>query len=103
MYVVGKDIRTNTVTLGPEERLYTRRVIAGDVNLIAFDKLEKPVNVRAKVRGGQTEEAATVHPLEGGKVLVEFDRPQRAVTPGQAVVFYDGNIVLGGGTINSTE
>ena len=57
----------------------------------------------AKLRYHQSESECIIHPLGDGKVLLEFDKPQRAVTPGQAAVFYDGEYVLGGGTIANSE
>ncbi|HHW45471.1 MAG TPA: tRNA 2-thiouridine(34) synthase MnmA [Clostridiales bacterium] len=99
MFVVDIIPETNTVVLGEEADLYSSRLIAEDVNFIPFDKLTSPLKVTAKVRYSQREEAATIHPMEDGKVLAEFERPLRAITPGQAVVFYDGEYVVGGGTI----
>jgi len=98
-YVVDKDIETNTVVLGTEKDLYTEGLIATDVNWISISALDSPMNVTAKTRYSQTEAPAVISPLEGGRVLLRFEVPQRAVTPGQAVVFYDGDTVVGGGTI----
>ena len=70
-----------------------------NVNFISIEKLTEPMRVRAKVRYKQKETDATITPLENGNVSVVFDEPQRAIAPGQAVVFYDGDIVVGGGTI----
>ncbi len=99
LYVLGKDMERNTVTLGPESALYSPALLAGDVNWIAFDRLTGPLRCTAQTRYHQPDRPVTVTPLEGGNVRVDFDTPQRAVTPGQAVVFYDGDTVLGGGTI----
>jgi tRNA-specific 2-thiouridylase len=96
---VGKDVLSNTVTLGDEKDLYTSRLTAEDVNLIPFDTLEKPIRITAKTRYSQNEQPATLSYGGNGQYIVEFDSPQRAVTSGQAVVFYDGDIVVGGGTI----
>lgn len=101
LYVLDKDTRSNTVMLGEDERLYKNRIIAADINLIAVDELLSPCRVQAKIRYGQSEENAVVHPLGEGEVLIEFENPQRAPAPGQAVVFYDGDIVIGGGTIKT--
>jgi tRNA-specific 2-thiouridylase len=89
----------NTVTLGDESDLYSPRLLARDVNFVSIKKLEAPRRVGAKIRYSQTTAEAEISPAENDCVLVSFDRPQRAVTAGQAVVFYDGDIVVGGGTI----
>ncbi len=98
-YVVRKDVGTNTVTLGDESDLYTKSLIADDFNLISVAELTEPMRVTAKTRYSQKEQPATVSYLGNGKYMVEFDEPQRAVTSGQAVVLYDGDTVVGGGTI----
>jgi len=98
-YVVKKDAVKNTVTLGDEEDLYTLSLTAENVNLISVDKIEHPMRITAKTRYSQTEQPATLSYIDNDEYLVEFDNPQRAVTSGQAVVFYDGDIVVGGGTI----
>lgn len=98
-YVVKKDAESNTVTLGDEKDLYTDSLTAYNVNLISVERLDAPMRVTAKTRYSQTEVPALVTDIGGGEYRVEFDSPQRAVTSGQAVVFYDGDIVVGGGTI----
>jgi tRNA-specific 2-thiouridylase len=87
------------VTLGDEADLYTRSLIAEDFNLISVPELTAPMRVTAKTRYSQTDRPAVVSALGDGRYMVEFDEPQRAVTSGQAVVLYDGDIVVGGGTI----
>ena len=99
VYVCGKSMENNTVTVGPEEALFSRELIAGDMNWIAFEKLEQPMRFRGKTRYRQQEQWATVYPMEHGQVRVEFDAPQRAITTGQALVLYDEDVVVGGGTI----
>ena len=101
VYVCGKDMEANTVSVGPESSLYRKTLIADDVNWIAIPELTAPLRCKAKTRYRQQEEWATVTPLADGKIQVTFDEPQRAVTPGQAVVFYaaDGDGVVGGGII----
>ncbi|MEG0692029.1 MAG: tRNA 2-thiouridine(34) synthase MnmA [Oscillospiraceae bacterium] len=98
-YVVDKDKENNTVTLGKSEELYKKSLMARDINLISIASLTEPMRVTAKTRYSQTENAATIYPRENGQIYVEFDEPQRAITKGQAVVFYTGDVVVGGGTI----
>ena len=99
MYVVGIDTENNNVILGKSYETLSKSLIADDINYIMIDKLEKPMDVKAKIRYSAKEADATIYPLEDGKVEVVFKEPQRAVTPGQSVVFYSGDIVVGGGTI----
>ncbi len=102
VYVCGKDMAANTVTVGPNESLFRRELTAADLNWMAVDGITEPLRCKAKARSRMTEQAATVYPLENGRVQVVFHQPQRAITPGQAIVFYDGDLVLGGGTIETT-
>ena len=99
VYVCGKDMEKNTVTVGPESELFKTTLIAGDFNWISIPELTAPMRVKAKARYRQVEQPATAYPLENGLVKVVFDEPQRAITRGQAVVLYDGDVVVGGGTI----
>lgn len=99
LYVCGKSMERNTVTLGPEELLFQRELIAGDFNWAAVSGAGSGIRCKAKVRYRQQEQWATVEALPDGRVRVTFDAPQRAITSGQAVVLYDGDRVLGGGTI----
>ena len=99
VYVCGKDMEKNTVTVGPESELFHTTLIAGDFNWISVPELTAPMRVKAKARYRQVEQPATAYPLENGLVKVVFDEPQRAITRGQAVVLYDGDVVVGGGTI----
>lgn len=98
-YVLKKDAETNKVILGSNDDLFLDTLEATDVNFISINKLTEPLKVKAKVRYKQKETEATIYPLENGDVKVVFDQPQRAITPGQSVVFYDGDTVLGGGFI----
>lgn len=98
-FVIDKNAQTNQVVLGDEEFLFYKKVLVNNVNFIPFDKLEKPMQVKAKLRYRHIEQPATIFPLEDGQVLIEFLEPQRAPSPGQAAVFYDGDVVVGGGTI----
>ena len=100
VYVVAKP--WPDVVIGPNDALFSRRVPVKDVNYIAVDTLTAPRRVRAKLRYTPRFSDALLIPTEDGAVL-EFDEPQRAVTPGQAAVFYEDDYVLGGGTIISSE
>jgi len=102
MFVTDKNVSDNTVTLGEQPELFKKVLYADDVNLISIEKISEPIRVTAKTRYSQTEGQATVYPHENG-IKVVFDEPQRAVTAGQAVVLYDGDIVVGGGTIKYSE
>lgn len=99
VYVCGKDMEKNTVTVGPEENLFSTTLIAENCNWFPFENLTAPIEVTAKARYRHKEQPATVSPLPEGRVEVMFHSPQRALTTGQAVVFYDGETVIGGGTI----
>ena len=87
------------MVLGSSEALFTRTLTAKRVNLISVAELTGPMRVTAKTRYSQSEAAGLLEPLADGCVRMTFDEPQRAITPGQAVVFYDGERVVGGGTI----
>lgn len=97
-FVIDKNPATNAVIIGDEEHLFYKKVYIENLNFIPFDKLEGEMKVCCKLRYRHTEQPATIRPYENG-VLVEFSEPQRAPSPGQAAVFYDGDIVVGGGTI----
>lgn len=99
VYVCHKDMEKNTVTLGPNEALYRSSLLARDWNWIPFPALTQPIQVTAKVRYRHIPQPATVYPEDNGHARVVFHEPQRAITPGQAVVLYDGDLVLGSGTI----
>lgn len=103
LYVLKKDMKHNRVILGDNAQLFTDSLTAYDCNWITVDTIREPMRVTAKTRYKQAETAATIHPLEDGRVFVTFDTPQRAITAGQAVVFYDGEYVVGGGTIALEE
>ena len=99
VYVCAKDMAANTVTVGPNEALFHTTLLADDWFFHPFETLPGPIRVKAKTRSRMIEQPATVYPEENGICRVVFDEPQRAITPGQAVVLYDGNLVIGGGTI----
>jgi len=99
LYVAAKSPAENTVTLGPDSSLYRTNLDAADINLIACTSIEKPLRVTVKTRYLQTEQPARVEQTSSDTLHIEFDKPQRAITSGQAAVIYDGDIVVGGGTI----
>jgi tRNA-specific 2-thiouridylase len=99
LYVTAKSIANNTVTLSPDSGLYNKSLDAADINLIACGRIEKPMRVMVKTRYLQMEQPAIAEQTGENSLHIEFDKPQRAITPGQAVVMYDGDIVIGGGTI----
>ena len=103
LYVQAIDPETNTVTLTEQDGLYTRTLLARDLNWIAVPGLDKPTRCRAKIRYRQSEQPATAVLLDKTTLELRFDTPQRAVTPGQAVVLYQGEVVLGGGTIQQAK
>jgi tRNA-specific 2-thiouridylase len=99
LYVLAVDAVRNTIVAGTNEELYGDRFIASDVNWIAGGALEKPREAAVRIRYKHAEVKALLVPQAEGRLLVEFEKPERAATPGQAAVFYDGEAVLGGGTI----
>jgi tRNA-specific 2-thiouridylase len=103
IYVSEKSVVNNTVTLGPDSGLYRKSLIAKDINIIACARLDKPLRVTVKTRYLQTEQPAVAEQIDTDTLRITFDSPQRAVTPGQAAVMYDGDIVVGGGTISAKE
>lgn len=99
MYVCKTCLDTNKVVLGYNDDLFSKELDADNINLIACDKFSVPTRVKAKTRYSQTEQDATVWQTGEDSIHIEFDSPQRAITKGQAVVMYDGDTVVGGGTI----
>lgn len=99
VYVLEKDMARNTVTVGNNEALFSASLLADDWNFFPFDRLTAPLRCLAKARSRMVEQPATIYPEENGVCRVVFDESQRALTTGQAVVLYDGDTVLGGGTI----
>lgn len=94
---------TNEVVIGSNEDIFTRRVFCDRVNFMSVEDLESPARILAKIRYNHRGEYGRIEKLSGGRVLCTFERPVRAATAGQAMVFYDGEYVLGGGTISGTE
>ncbi|MHC1716836.1 MAG: tRNA 2-thiouridine(34) synthase MnmA [Candidatus Dojkabacteria bacterium] len=102
LYVIDIDFEKNEVIIGDDSEGYKDELIATDINLISIDSLEKDMQVNAKIRYGAKESPAIISPLTNGDIHVKFETPQRAITPGQAVVFYDKDVVIGGGIITNT-
>ena len=101
-YVCEHNVRENTVVLGSEDDLRVQTVTATGINLITVDRLDSPVRAIVKVRYRQKGDWATVSQIDSDTLQIEFDEPQRGVAKGQAAVLYDGDYVVGGGTIINT-
>lgn len=99
LFVVDIDIVKNRVVVGNESDIYSKDLIAKDMNWISINDLTKRMRVKAKIRYSTKEYGCTIKPMEKGKVSVRFNQKQRAITPGQAIVFYKGSTVVGGGII----
>ena len=99
MYVKEKNLAENKVVLCDNAALFSRELLADDLNLIAVEKIKEPLRVNARVRYNQKEQPATVYAVDENTIRVVFDEPQRAISKGQAVVLYQGDYVLGGATI----
>jgi tRNA-uridine 2-sulfurtransferase len=99
LYVIQISGASKQVTVGGEDHLYSRTLRARRVNLIAVDDLHEPMRVSVKIRHRHEPAAATIERTDDDEILATFDEPQRAITPGQAAVFYDGDVVVGGGWI----
>jgi tRNA-specific 2-thiouridylase len=100
LYVIQINGGEKQVVVGGAEHLYSRTLRARRVNFIAVDELREPIRVAVKIRHRHEPAPAVIEKSDHDELLVTFDQPQRAVTPGQAAVFYDGNIVVGGGWIS---
>ena len=103
MYVKCLNANDNTVTLCENQDLYSDVLLAEHFHWISGSRPEKPIRCKVKIRYRQPEQAAVVEPIDDTSVRVVFDLPQRAITPGQAAVLYDKDIVLGGGIIKDVE
>jgi tRNA-specific 2-thiouridylase len=99
LYVISINADKNRITVGAAEELLSTEFIAAGVNWIAFDDPSEPVRAEVRVRYRHTAAAATITPLPDARARIIFDEPQRAITPGQATVFYRGDAVVGGGWI----
>lgn len=97
-FVIDKNPETNKVVLGDEEHLFKKQVYTENNNFIPFDELKNEMEVTVKLRYRHTEQPAVIYPYKNG-VMIEFEEPQRAPSPGQSAVFYNNDIVVGGGII----
>jgi tRNA-specific 2-thiouridylase len=103
LYVIAIEPERNAIIVGPKERAYGEELTASELHWITFDRLTQPLTAKAKIRYRHPEAEALIIPLDEDKVYVKFAEPQLAITPGQAVVFYQGDIVIGGGTIEQAQ
>jgi tRNA-specific 2-thiouridylase len=101
-YVIDIDHENNTVTAGRREELYRDEFTASGMNWVAIAELKEEIIVKARIRYRHKEAEAIVSPLSGDEVHIKFMEPQRAITPGQTVVFYDKDTLIGSGTIEKT-
>jgi tRNA-specific 2-thiouridylase len=97
------DVRAadNTVVVGTREKAMRSSLVAGDLNWIASPDLTAQARYGVRIRSTHAERPATVTPLDGGRIRVDFDEPQLAIAPGQSAVIYDGDLVVGGGIIQA--
>ena len=98
-YVIEINPRQNTITLGDDKDLYKDKLSAKDLNFISGDKISDTIKAEVKIRYNSKKSSAIISPYGEGRVLVSFEKPQRAITPGQSAVFYQGDVVIGGGII----
>jgi tRNA-specific 2-thiouridylase len=103
LYVIGLDVAANRVVVGPESALYEDEVVADEANLIGVESIAEPIRVQAKLRYRMPPADGWLSQLRGGELYLRLDEPQRAVTPGQAMVCYVGDEVIAGGTIRVNE
>jgi len=99
MYVIEINPQQNTITLGDDKDLYKDKLLVKDLNIISGDKLSRSVKIEVKIRYNSKKSPAIISPYGEDRVLINFEKPQRAITPGQSAVFYQGDIVVGGGII----
>lgn len=99
MYVKEIDVAHNKVILATNDQLFSTHVEAKDINLIDCERITEPRRLKARIRYHHVEQWATVMQPDVDTLVVDFDEPQRAITKGQSLVLYDGDVVVGGGTI----
>ena len=102
LYVIQINNDARQVVVGRDEELYSRTLVVRRVNLISTEAIREPMRVGVKIRHKHQPAPATIEASGADEVKVTFDEPQRAITPGQAAVFYDGDVVVGGGWIEAT-
>jgi len=102
LYVTDIDPEKNAIIVGNKGELYRDELIASELNWIV-EKPTRPIKSRVRIRYLHKEAEATIVPLDENRVHIKFQEPQMAISPGQAVVFYDDEVVMGGGTIESTQ
>lgn len=103
LYVIALNYAKNELVVGDDRDVFASELTASDLNFITIDELTEPMAVGAKIRYSAQASPAQLIPLADGKVRVIFTKPQRAITPGQSVVFYDGDTVIGGGIIETAN
>ena len=99
LFVKGYNLEKNELIVGEEKEIFTKEAIADEINWILCDNIKESMKVKAKIRYAAKEADCKIFPTEDGKIKVQFDEPQRAITPGQSIVFYIDDVVLGGGKI----
>jgi tRNA-specific 2-thiouridylase len=99
-YVVKIDKEQNRIVLGKEDDLYSKTISVSSVNWVSISAPETPIRASVKLQSAHHGATATLIPVSGNKVRLELENPERAVTPGQAAVFYQDDILLGGGKID---
>jgi tRNA-specific 2-thiouridylase len=99
LYVLKIDVPRNQLVVGKRSELYGKSLTASGVNWVAIDNPDEPVRANVRIRYRANEAPAAIAPIETNRVRVEFDEPQPAISPGQAAVFYDGDVLVGGGWI----
>jgi tRNA-specific 2-thiouridylase len=102
-YVIAIEAEHNAVIVGGKESAFSDKLLATNVNWLAIDHPTEAITATARIRYRHAEADVTITPATEDAVYVKFKKPQPAITPGQAVVFYNGDIVLGGGTIKSSH
>ena len=102
-YVTKIDAEKNALVIGGAEELMHKAIVVGNLNWIDREELTSPLRAKVRIRYKHSEQSALIEPAAGGKVIVTFDKVQRAPAPGQAAVFYDGDAVLGGGFIEKSK